>query len=150
MGYVRKRKVFVLSFEDPEYAGLEVRAHSTSLGNLLGMVDLTQISARGFRPEDITQVNDLFALFAGCLISWNLEDEDGKPISFEPQMLEVPARLETEQEAKLRAVKDQDMDFVMSLVMAWMDGVVSTPAPLPAQSNSGERSEVPFLTMEPL
>ena len=133
MGYVRKRKVFVLTFEDPEYAGLEVRATSTSLGNLLGMVDLTQISTRGFRPEDITSINDLFELFSNCLVSWNLEQEDGTPVP-----------------CTLAGLRDQDMDFALELIMAWMDGVVSTPAPLPGKSNSGELLEVPSLTMEPL
>lgn len=134
MGYVRKKKIFVLTFEDPDLEGLEVRASSTSLGALLELVSLADIGkGKKFGIEDIEKLDDLFQLFAGCLLSWNLEEEGGAPVP-----------------TTVAGLKSQELDFVLDLIMAWMDGVVSTPAPLPPRSNDGDSSEVPPLTMATL
>lgn len=134
MGYVRQKKIFVLRFEDPELEGLEVRATSTSLGSLLELVSLAEIGkGKRFDMADVKRLDELFDLFVNCLQSWNLEEEDGSPIP-----------------TTLAGLKSQDMTFVMDLIMAWMDGVVSIPTPLSKKLNSGEQSEVPPLTMEPL
>jgi len=157
MGYVRKKKVFVLKFEDPELAGLEVRATSTSLGSLLELVSLSEIGkGKRFDMADVARLDEVFLLFASCLTSWNMEEEDGTPIGFEPRQILVKGddatavRMETPEEAKLRALKAQDTDFVMELIVAWMDGVMSISDPLSKSSNSGAPLEVPPLTMEPL
>ena len=68
MGFRREPKTFLLVFDDPELAGLEVRARSLSIGEL---------------EDDDLQV---YESFAAALVSWNLEDEDGNSL---------PATLET-------------------------------------------------------
>ena len=68
MGFRREPKTFRLVFDDPELAGLEVRARSLSIGEL---------------EDDDLQV---YESFAAALVSWNLEDENGD---------ELPATLET-------------------------------------------------------
>ena len=68
MGFRREPKTFLLVFDDPDLAGLEVRARSLSIGEL---------------EDDDLQV---YESFAAALVSWNLEDEDGNSL---------PATLET-------------------------------------------------------
>ena len=62
MGFRHQAKTFLLTFDDPELQGLEVRCSSLSIGEL--------------NDDDIK----LFESFANHLISWNLEDENGDPI----------------------------------------------------------------------
>jgi hypothetical protein len=129
MGYRRQRRLIRLTFEDPQYEGLEVRARSVPLGKVLAFVDLA--GAGGFTPEHKEQLNDLFALFASALEFWNLEDEDGQAVP-----------------TTLAGLLEQDTDFVMELVLAWLDGVVNVPAPLPGKSPGGELTLAASLPME--
>jgi|ERR1044072_567283 hypothetical protein len=155
MGYERNR-VFLLTFEDPDLAGLEVRAKSASTGQLMSMMDLMELTNRdSLDPGDIKRMDKLFRTFAGCpdecvqthedlggepgvrhyiskIKSWNLE-EDGIP---------VPPTYE--------GLMDQDMEFVVALVFAWMDGQVGTPGELGKDSNDGGRSVEVSIPMEPL
>lgn len=166
MGYRRKRKVYVLKFEDPELAELEVRAGGASVEQLMDLMDLARFGAGGakFGIEDMKEIKGLFDLFASKLISWNLETEDGTPVTFDPQMIEVaspvqgsPAeeyptikRLETDTEAKTRVLRDQDMDLAMDLVMAWVGAVIGVSDPLEQRSTGGAPYPVESIPMETL
>lgn len=134
MGYRKQKKVFVLTFEDPELEGLEVRATGLSVGKMISMLDLARLSNGNKLTSDaVEDIDKLFRTFAQALVSWNLEDDAGQP---------VPATYE--------GLMSQDLDFVMALAMAWMDGMVGTPGPLDGNSSGGERSEVPPMPMETL
>lgn len=150
MGYRKQKKIFVLTFEEPGLEGLEVRATSTSLDKMMGMLSLVRMSnnAENLTESDVEELQQLFRVFSSCLRSWNLEEEDGTPVSFEP--IEIDGVRETPVEAKHRVLMSQDLDFVMALAMAWMDGMVGTPGPLDGNSSGGERSEVPPMPMETL
>jgi hypothetical protein len=127
MGFTRARKKYRLKFEDPELEGFEVVMGSLSIGeftDLTGMVDGQQ-SAEG--------VTALLEKFAGSIDSWNLEDEKGTP---------VPATFD--------GVKTQDLDFIMAIVVAWMDAIAGVDPTLRASANgTGTFPEV-SLPMEPL
>lgn len=151
MGFKEKRRTFVLTFpEDSDYAGLEVRAKSISFGQLMGVLDLARLGDGGkkFGVEDIQDIDKMIRMFASRLVSWNLEDEDGHPASLEPQ--DIDGRRETPAEARYRALMDRDMDMVMDMVLAWLDGMVGTPGPLDGTSHSGGPSEEVSIPMEPL
>lgn len=151
MGYREKRRTFTLAFaEDSEYAGLEVRARSVSFGQLMGVLDLARMGEgdKKFGVEDIQDIDKMIRMFAGRIVSWNLEDENGDPVSLEPQ--EVDGQRETPAEARYRALMDRDMDMVLDLVLSWLDGMVGTPGPLDGSSHSGGQSEEVSIPMEPL
>jgi hypothetical protein len=130
MGYQRKRKLFKLTFEDPEMAGLEVYAHSTSLENILGLIDLAKVGDK-FDVKDLSKLDELFEVFIGALKEWNLEDEEGVPVP-----------------PTLAGLKGQDMDFILEMVMAWMEAVVSVSRPLKRKSSSGDQSPEASIPMD--
>lgn len=128
MGYRRGRKVFRLSFEDePE---LEVYAYSTSLGKVLGLLELVQGEGQ-VGLKDVAKLDELMGTFAESLKEWNLEQEDGTP---------VPATLD--------GLKTQDLDFVLELILAWMEAVVSISGPLKQKSSDGDQSPEALIPMD--
>lgn len=158
MGFREKRRTFVLAFpEDSDYAGLEVRAKSISFGQLMGVLNLARMGEGGkkFGVEDIQDIDEMIRIFAGRLVSWNLEDEDGDPVSLEPVHVETGDSIgtlqrETPAEARYRVLMERDMGMVLDLVLAWLDGMVGTPGPLDKNSHSGGPSEEVSIPMEPL
>jgi hypothetical protein len=134
MGYLARRRQFNLIFEDKP--GLEVRASSTSLGEMMGLTDLASMGGK-FSEEDKERLDRLFGLFISCVREWNLEHEgpNGEavptPITFDGLML-------------------HDADFAMELVFAWQDGVLGTPGPLGQRSAGGVPSAEVSIPMETL
>lgn len=144
MGYRAQARQFNISFEDRE--GLEVRAASTSLGNLMDLLDLAQMDGK-FKPEDRVRLDRLFQLFMDCVREWNLEheelrrDEDGQVIGQE--WVPTPRTVE--------GLKKHDFGFVLDLVFAWMDGVTgSQKGPLEPNSDDGRPSLEVSIPMETL
>ncbi|MGR6923083.1 hypothetical protein ACU635_53265 [[Actinomadura] parvosata] len=133
MGYKRPTKVYKLVFaEDDDMAGLEVRARSMSTGALLDMAPLLDLKLSASpTAEEMESIAELLEKFAQVLVSWNLEDEDGQP---------VPATLE--------GLLDQDIDFVIRIIMAWADAISGVPAPLPQTSPDGEPSLAASIPMD--
>lgn len=106
-GFRRKRKVFKLTFED--YEGLEVEVKSVPVRKLLDVLQLAD--AMTGKPTQ-EQVEELFGWFADRIVSWNYEDEDGNPL---------PATLDT--------LLDDDFDFALKMVMAWVQAVSAITVP---------------------
>jgi hypothetical protein len=125
MGY--KRKVYVLEWPaGHEFHGLEVEAKGLPVKKLFELTSLA-----GQLQDDAADVaakvglaEELFAGFAERLVGWNLEEDDGTPVP-----------------PDLTGMADQDFDFMMGLVMAWMDAVASVDIPLPQPSPPGGTSE---------
>jgi len=129
MGYRRSPKAYRLKFEDPDLAGLEVTARSLPLGDFLKVAELAGTGA----GNGMKSAGQLFAAFASALVEWNLEDDDGQP---------VPATLE--------GVHSQELDFMMTVVMAWIQAMSAVDTPLPGGSPNGVPSALaPSLPMEP-
>lgn len=137
-GYVRKRRVYRLRFEDEELDGLVVKVRSTSVGGLLEFMGfLTMATDDDISAEDVGRVTALFERFAEVLEEWNVLYAEG-PNKGQP----VPPDLE--------GVRTQDADFVMDIMRIWFQAVTQPPAPLPATSSAGGPSAAPPLPMEPL
>lgn len=110
-GYRHKAKTYKLTFDD--YPGLEVVTKSASINVLSKMmrlaVEVDGVGTDDLTAEDIDKMDELYAGFAKALVSWNLEDEDGTP---------VPTTVE--------GVRDQDPDFILSIIMSWAE---ASPVP---------------------
>lgn len=132
-GFRPPQRVFVLNFEDDDYAGLVVRARSVKLGSFLEVASLAQINPSTVKPEDVQKFTALFREFAKALVEWNLTEEDGTA---------VPATFE--------GVTSLDVDFVMPIIQAWMAGIAGVSSPLGQPSSNGEQSEAPPLPMAAL
>jgi hypothetical protein len=129
MGYRKKPKVMVLTFEDDEeLKGLEVHLRGKTLGEYLEIIGLKDSEVDG--PVLVRQLDEL----AASLISWNLEEEDGTP---------VPATRE--------AVFAQDKDLMMKVAVEWFERLEGkVDAPLPQSSPDGEPSPVASIPTETL
>lgn len=127
MGYVPKRKIYRLQFEDAEMDGLEVRMRGLSTGQYLDLVGLKQEAEGG------GEAGELFGFMAERMVDWNVTEEDGTP---------VPADLE--------GIRAQDMAFSMAIVNAWTTAMAGVPAPLEQPSTSGESSLEASIPMEVL
>lgn len=128
MGYRRNKTIYNLEFED--HPGLEVRAHAASVGYMLRIGQLA-----GRRAEDVSDedLEFFFTGFAKQLVTWNLEDDDGRP---------VPADLD--------GIKSQDLPFMWEILEGWIDATSGVAAPLGESSSSGKPSLEASLPMEPL
>lgn len=138
MGYKREKKIYKLTFadKDNEFEGLEVRCHSLTIGEMRRLLRLSSLQGKlvdDLTPEEVGAVDEVFVLFAKKLVSWNLEDEEGKP---------VPATLE--------GVESQDGDFINVIIEVWMTNVVGITGPLAQSSTDGMQSVAPSIPMEAL
>lgn len=131
MGYVEQDDIYRLVFEDRP--GLEVRATSLSMKDLLALISLSDLTNRRIAPEDAPRVEKLFALFATALVSWNVERKDGTPVA-----------------ASLAGLLSQKQPFVMAIIKAWSEAVAGVAAPLPQTSSGGGQSLEASMSMEPL
>lgn len=102
MGYRPPSTVRKLDFTGTEHEGLEVATRSIPLGALLDVIE---------RVADPDASRDMYALFAGSLEGWNVEDSFGDP---------VPATLD--------GLLSLDATFVLELMTAWIASMSTPPA----------------------
>jgi hypothetical protein len=131
MGFTVKRKIYKLIFEDDDLAGLEILARSVSLGQMLAISGEGRVGK--VDTEDAEQTQGMFEMFAGALVQWNLEEEDGTPI---------PVTME--------GLQGLDTEFVTAIIEAWTSAIAGVTAPLAKQSTSGGTSQEASIPMETL
>lgn len=139
MGYLRKRRQFVLVFEDEEFTGLEIRASSTSLEKYLDFMDAVEKdrSKDALTSEQRAQMEELCGLFIENVQSWNLQHEGPNG-----EAVDTPITL--------AGLKKHDLGFVFDVVFAWMDGVTGVSGPLARKSGDGKPSPEESIPMESL
>lgn len=121
-GYKAKLKTYLVRFgEDHEYHGAEARLSGMTYG------EWEQVTGLDGGEGDTNGAASV-RRFVDHLISWNLEDEDGKPL---PMTMD--------------AVKEIDHDLVTALNNAWVQTLIGVHSadPLPESSTSGEPSPEP-------
>lgn len=119
MGFRPGKKIYNLRFAD-EYDGLVVRANSATVEEFLAMQAL--VSSDDVENA-VEATEDLLKRFAGFLVEWNVEQDDGTP---------VPATYE--------GVKKQDFAFINMIIWAWMEALASVDNPLNRGSSAGDNS----------
>lgn len=130
MGYRKKAKTYHLTWaEDNELHGLEVSLKGLTVAKILSLgssASAVTTDAKGALTGGTAEAEDMFETFASSLVRWNLEDEEGIP---------VPATFD--------GVKSQDFDFILDLIITWMEAVAGTgrdkggDSPLSESSDSG-------------
>jgi hypothetical protein len=127
MGFVKIKRVFRLTFEDPDLAGLEVRVRSVSMARFLELKQLAATNSPG-----------VIEGFVENVIDWNLEEET------EEGAVPVPVTVDD-------LMRTQEEHFVAAMVLAWFGGIAGVPAPLDRESSDGEQfPELSTLKMETL
>ena len=130
-GYRRKSTILRLVWpKDSIYAGLVVRARTASLGQLFDISELAS-GAERITSENLDTVKLLYKTFADRLVSWNYQDETGRPI-----------------EPTAENLHKEEHPFVMALVYAWLDavqGVIKPDGPLDSgDTPPGPPDDVPL------
>ena len=129
----REKKLYALNFEGIEgFDDLEVTMAGVSLDKFLSMSRLLSDLST---PEGQTMENieKQFEFIGELIASWNLDDEDGKP---------VPADYE--------GLKSQDFEFAQVIAQGYMQALSSVPKASNSNSNSGPSSEELSIPMEEL
>lgn len=120
MGFVLAPKTYSLTFEgQPQYDGLKVEMAGLPLRSYLEIQRL-----QGADSADSSE--RMVEIFSGFVISWNLEHQvDGK-------IVPVPV--------SYASISALDVDFVLTLIGAWMTAIAGVPAPLEQKSTAGDLS----------
>jgi len=132
MGFKRERKHYRLKFEDPALDGLEVTATSIKLRDFL-TISLAAAKVADSPADAADEATLMYRQLAGALVSWNLLDDDDKP---------VPATYE--------GLQDQELDLVLEIVHAWMEAIATVDPTLRGTSSSGATFPEGSLRMEAL
>lgn len=122
MGYKGTPRTVKIEFaQGHEHHGAEARVRRMAFGEWEDIIN----------SEDSNEVEEL----ATRIVSWNLEDDDGKPIPATPEGL-----------------RQVDTSLVSALKNAWVQSItgVHDADPLPQSSPSGEPSLVESIPMEAL
>lgn len=106
MTFRKEPTAYKLVFE--KYEGFEVVVKSLSIDSLLKLMALASDFDESKGAE---QTLELLSTFANCLIGWNLEDENGKPVP-----------------ATLKGVRSQELTFIIEIITEWMN-VLSKVSP---------------------
>jgi hypothetical protein len=129
----------VFGEEHGDLAGLEVRMKRISIDQMMEVSRLLSLRGKGdneLTGEDRAQINELFDLVGGRMVSWNLEEEDGTPVA-----------------CTAAALRDQDPALVYGIISGWMDALAGVSAPLAKTSSGGDLSmeeSIPVLESPPL
>lgn len=135
MGYKPQRKVYDLEFTD--YPGLEIQATSTSLGKLMHLSEMKL----NLNEPDVKKRLEVFGVFAGCVIAWNMEHPELTEDNRQPDsmcckdcgLIEGIALPPT-----VQGMMCLELGFMMSLIFGWMAAIsrVNVPKEL-SLSNGG-------------
>lgn len=130
MGYNRRKNqnVYKLNFTDPQFDGFEVRTIALPTDDLLRMQEMKQNP--NAQRQDLMA---LYSIFIKAVLSWNLEDDDGNQI-----------------EPSAQALMNEDIEFAMGVINAYMINVAGVAEDLKAKFTDGSQSVEPMIPMESL
>lgn len=126
MGYRKVPTIYTLKLE--KYPGLEVRMKGLKVGEMRKLVRVLDND-----DETTAALDAMFALVGKGLVSWNLEDEQGKP---------VPATMEE--------IEELEYPVINAILNVWLETVTGVDDELGKDSSSGEKFPGLPVTMEAL
>lgn len=129
MGFKAKKKLYKLIFADEDMAGLEVTMTSVPMGDLMKLQQLDPKRA----AQDPAEFRELLGIFAGAMLSWNLEDDNDQPI-----------------EIGVDSFLKQDINFIFEIISAWSTEVAGVSAPLDGGSTAGANALEASMQMDAL
>lgn len=129
MGF--QRGLLKLEFEDPEFAGLEVKSKRFSLGELLDVMMFPSRLNTGTDEERRLALESMAEMLDSKIVAWNYEDEAGLPI-----------------DKCAKEIEALDEGFLTAILRGITAGSKKVAAPLETPSGDGGlESQIP---MEPL
>jgi hypothetical protein len=131
-GFVRPRTI-KLTWADGEFAGLEIRARRSSLETFLRFAPLLDGGIDVSNPKGRQEFMDRALEFGSYLVSWNLEDEDGRDVACTPEEFVA-----------------SDPRFFREVLNQWAEAIAGVDSPLEQPSPAGVPYPEASLPMEPL
>lgn len=128
MARIKTPRIIELAFKGEPLDGLNVRIKSIKFGKVREIMRLMDAD-----DKDIEVMDRLSGELADAIVSWDLMDEDERPIE--------PTR---------EAIDDLEFPEVMELVNEWLDAITGPGKELGKGSNSGGSFPGQPLTMEAL
>lgn len=162
-GFRRSAPLYALKFEveegeENEFDGLEVMAKSLPLAEFFELGELQQLA-----EQDIEAAKKIMRRLADVIVSWNVEDEDGKPVpavyavctaSGKPGDPGKPCSHHQNDEGAAPCSYDGlvslDFPFVMNVFLAWQEAVANIPNLSRRASTGGGTSQEPLIEMDVL
>lgn len=132
MGKFESTRTYLLQFPEEDFAGLEIRARGLSIAGLLNMTMWADQIDGNDPTKNLPAVEKLFRTFADVLLEWNVTNLG----------VDVPPTYE--------GVMAQDLQFMMSVVMRYIESIASVPDPLAQKYSDTAQSEGLSIPMEPL
>jgi len=114
-----QRSTLKITFDDPEFAGLEIKARRMAIGDVLALAKLSELD-RSNLTEAMGAVTDLIATADKYLVAWNMTEGDDE----EP----VPCTL-----------VGSDPQLALTVIMGMVQANVEMPANLRNGSASGQQ-----------
>lgn len=127
MGYRKIPTIYTLKFD--QYEGLEVRMKSMKIGKMRAVLNVIEDDDLG-TP---VLIDEMVKVISEGLVSWNLEDEDGKPLE--------PVRSE---------VEELEFGMLNAILDKWLGELSGPDQELGKGSPSGVTFPVEPITMETL
>ncbi len=151
-GYRRENKIIHLAWEEGELKGLEVKVKSVSVGTMRRMLSLaSHAQKQEMTAEDLKALDELFSSFIERVIWWNLEHEEVQTVDVASGHISETTWMPTP--ITVAGLDQHDSDFVMMLIMQWLNGVtgkVDDASPLDESLSDGKPLVAQSLTMDPL
>lgn len=125
MGFRPEPRTYTLQFTEPSLDGFEVKVRSVSLDEFMKMTGVDEETALGgvtIRDEKPVAPT-LLEKIVGRIVSWNLDDDKGKPLP-----------------VTYTSLKKQDLYLNRALAKAYLEAVSGVSAPLDGRSGSGGTS----------
>lgn len=122
-----KGKIYHLDFEGTDYDGLEISLKGLSTGQMLGMMSLMEDSEN---PAAAAQVVETVV---SAVVSWNIDGDDDQALP-----------------VNRGNVLAQDLDMILAVAKAWINGIAGTAGDLGKDSTSGPSFPVVNLPTEAL
>jgi hypothetical protein len=128
VGFKPEATIYSLNWEEGhKFHGLQMAVRACSVRKFTELIalagtaaDLKAKDTADITAEDIKGVENLFSTFAGRLVSWNVDGDDGQPVP-----------------PTLAGVMSQEVPFVLELIEQWMGAMGDVAPPLPAASGNG-------------
>lgn len=125
MGF--QRQAYKLKWpEGSRWHGLEVRLRGMDLGELR---EISSLQSSGGETDSLEKVEGILDILGRALLSWNFEDEGGKPVP-------------------IKSFRTEDMAMLLAILNAWQEAVGNVPTPLPQTSSDGGKLEEESIPME--
>lgn len=126
MGFKIKRKIYRLQWpETSDLHGFEVDMKPVPIRQLLALVAMADAADDPTKSAEEAEkaLTDLCDFVADGIVSWNLEDDDDRPI-----------------EPSADALANEDLGLLMEIVQGWVSAMTEVDAPLAGPSTAGEPS----------